>query len=92
MDVIWDPAKARSNLKKHGVSFSDMETVFRDPHAISLEDSDSRFENRFIVIGMDALGRVVVAAYAYQNDAIRLISARKATKSERDVYEEGVRF
>ena len=92
MDLVWDPAKAWSNLKKHGVSFSDVETVFFDPYAISFEDSGSKDENRFVVVGMDAMGRVMVAVYAYQDDAIRLISARKATRSEREVYEEGVRF
>ena len=92
MDVQWDPAKARSNLRKHGVSFSDVETVFYDPFAISFEDSGLKDENRFVAIGMDALSRVVVAVYAYQDRAIRLISARRATKSEREVYEEGIRF
>ena len=92
MDVIWDPAKARSNLKKHGVSFADMETVFYGPFAISFEDPGSTDENRYVVVGMDALSRVVVVVYAYRNVAVRLISARKATKSEREAYEAGVRF
>ena len=91
MDVIWDPAKARSNLKKHGLSFADVETVFYDPFAISLEDPGSTHENRYVVVGMDALSRVVVVVYTYRNVAVRLISARKATKSEREAYEAGVR-
>ena len=92
MDVIWDPAKARSNLQKHGVSFSDVEMVFYDPYAISFEDLGSYDENRFVVIGMDAISRVVVAVYAYREMSIRLISARKATQSEREKYEAGIRF
>ncbi len=92
MDVIWDPAKARSNLKKHGLSFADVETVFYDPFAISLEDPGSTHENRYVVVGMDALSRVVVVVYTYRNVAVRLISARKATKSEREAYEAGVRL
>lgn len=92
MDVIWDPAKARSNLKKHGLSFADVETVFYDPFAISLEDAGSTHENRYVVVGMDALSRVVVVVYTYRNVAVRLISARKATKSEREAYEAGVRL
>ena len=92
MDVVWDPSKTRSNLKKHGVSFSDVEMVFYDPYAISFEDPGSKDENRFVVIGMDAISRVVVAVYTYRDKDIRLISARKATKSEREMYEAGVRF
>ena len=92
MDVTWDPAKARSNLKKHGVNFADVEAVFYDPFAISFEDPDSMDENRFVVVAMDALSRVVVAVYAYRNTIIRLISARRATKSEREAYEAGVQF
>ena len=92
MDVVWDPAKARSNLKKHGMSFAEVETVFYDPLAISFEDPGLTGENRYVVVGMDALSRVIVAVYAYRNTVIRLISARKATKSERKAYEAGVRF
>lgn len=92
MDVIWDPAKARSNLDKHGVSFADVETVFYDPFAISFEDRSAAGENRYVVVGMDGLSRIVVVVYAYRNTVIRLISARKATKSERAAYEAGVRF
>lgn len=92
MKVEWDPAKARSNLKKHGVSFSDVESAFYDPYAISFEDPDSKYENRFVVIGSDAISRIVVAVYAYRDTVIRLISARKATRSERKSYEAGIRF
>ena len=92
MDFEWDPAKARSNLTKHGVSFSDVETAFYDPYAISMPDPGASAEERFILVGTDALGRIVVVVYTYRGNSIRLISARKATKSERKSYEEGIRF
>ena len=91
MDFEWDPAKARSNLAEHGVGFSDVETAFYDQHAISMPDPGASAEERFILVGMDALGKIVVV-YTYRGNSIRLISARKATKSERKSYEEGIRF
>ena len=92
MNFEWDPAKARSNFKKHGVSFSDVEMAFYDQYAISIPDPGASVEDRFILIGMDALGRIVVVAYTYRGNSIRIISARKATKTERKTYEEGIRF
>lgn len=83
MDFEWDPAKARSNLTKHGVSFSDVETAFYDQHAISMPDPGAAAEERFVLVGMDALGTIVVVVYTYRGDSIRIISARRATKSER---------
>ena len=68
MDVEWDPAKARSNLKKHGVSFSDAEMVLYDPLAISIEDLDAAGEDRYLTIGSDALGRVLVVCYVAGRD------------------------
>ena len=90
MDVVWDPEKARLNLKKHGVRFSDAEMVFFDPHALTREDTDTEHEQRFVTIGMDSCERVLVAVYAYRGEDIRLISARPATKRERRSYEEGI--
>jgi len=69
-----------------------MEPVFYDPHAISFEDKNSKSEARYVVIGLDALERVVVVVYTYRGNIIRLISARKAGKAERTIYEEGIRF
>jgi len=92
MDFEWDPAKARSNLTKHGISFSDVETAFYDQYAISMSDPGASAEERFILVGMDALGAIVVVAYTYRDNLIRIISARRATKSERKSYEEGIRF
>jgi len=88
MDVIWDPTKARANWKKHGVSFPDAEAVLWDPRALTQEDPEAENESRFITLGLDSLGRVLVVVYAYEGDEIRLISARKSSAGERRHYEE----
>ena len=88
MDIVWDPEKARTNLKKHGIHFSDAEIVLFDPNALTREDVDGKNEQRFVSIGMDAIGRVLVVVYTYRGEVIRLISARPATKRERESYEE----
>ena len=92
MDFEWDPAKARSNFTKHGISFSDVVPAFYDQHAISMPDPVAVNEERFILVGMDAIGRLVVVAYTYRGNSIRIISARTATKAERYSYEKGIRF
>jgi uncharacterized protein len=90
MSVEWNPHKANINLKKHGVSFSDAEAVLFDPNALSFEDLAAQGEQRFIVIGMDHLWRLLVVIYTERSDRIRLISARPATRSERLKYESGI--
>jgi len=92
MDFEWDPAKARSNLTKHGISFSDVEPAFYDQYAISIPDPGVSTEERLILVGMDALGRIVVVVYMYRGNSIRIISARTATNSERKNYEKGIRL
>ena len=92
IEITWDAVKAKSNRLKHRVFFSEVEPVFYDPNAISFEDRESESEARFIVIGLDALARLVVVAYTYRDSAIRVISARKASKAEQKVYEKGIRF
>jgi uncharacterized DUF497 family protein len=92
MEITWDPGKAKSNRLKHQVSFADVEAVFYDPNAISIEDMDSEGEARYVTVGADSLGRVVVVVYTYRESGIRLISARKANKTEQKVYEKGIRF
>jgi len=92
MDVEWDPAKARSNRKKHGISFSDAEAVLYDPMALSTRDTHMEGEERFLAVGSDSLGRILVVCYTYRDERIRLISARAASKSERSEYEKGIRF
>ena len=90
MRIVWDPEKAKSNLLKHGVRFSDAESVLFDPRAMTREDEENDAEQRFISIGSDVLDRVVVVVYTYRGDAIRLISARRATPREKKSYEEGI--
>ncbi|MCA9759097.1 MAG: BrnT family toxin [Candidatus Eisenbacteria bacterium] len=90
MGVIWDPRKARTNLAKHGVRFSDAEGVLYDPAALTREDTRARGEQRFASVGSDSLGRVLVVVYSYRGDDIRLISAWRATPRERTQYEEGI--
>jgi len=75
MEITWDSVKAKSNRLKYRVFFSEVEPVFYDPNAISFEDTGSRDEARYIVIGSDSLGRLVVATYTYRGSDIRLISA-----------------
>ena len=91
-EITWDSVKAKSNRLKHRVFFSEVEPVFYDPNAISFEDVNSKGEARFIVIGLDSLGRMVVVVYTYRNNVIRIISARKASKAEQKIYEKGIRF
>ena len=91
----WDRNKARSNLSKHKVSFEDATSVFKDKNAISLSDEEhSEFEERWITIGMDRVTRTLVVVHTYisideDNCNIRIISARKATKREQQIYNEG---
>ena len=84
----WDPQKARANHLKHGVMFSDAVVVFEDEQALTIED-DHPEEQRFITIGADAFGRILVVVYTYRSEAIRIISARRATSNERQYYQEG---
>lgn len=86
MEYEWDRAKARSNVRKHGVDFADAATVFNDDFAMTVPGDDPE-EERFITIGMDALARVLVVVYAWREEDIRIISARKANKRERLQYE-----
>jgi uncharacterized DUF497 family protein len=83
----WDPAKARSNLRKHRVDFADATAVFEDPLALTREDSFRR-EARFVTLGLDALGRLLVVVWTLRVDMIRIISARRATRAETKAYQE----
>ena len=87
MTYQWDPNKAKSNLKKHGVRFADAVSVFEDENAMTIEDEHER-ENRFITIGRDILWRILVVVYTFRGHIVRIISARKATSRERKIYEE----
>jgi uncharacterized DUF497 family protein len=87
--VEWDPAKAKANRRKHGIDFADAATVLLDELATTIRD-DSADEERYVTIGTDALGRVLVVVYSWAEDGIRLISARKSTKKERQQYEDKI--
>ena len=82
------PAKAASNLKKHGVSFADAEGVLQDPLAVTVEDPDAEGEQRFISIGLGSAGELLVVVWTERDDESRVISARRATRKERRQYED----
>ena len=89
LDFEWDPAKAESNLKEHGVSFDEATTIFRDTLSITISDPDhSDSEDRFIDIGMSHRMQLLVVSYTERQDKIRIISARQPTRAERRSYEE----
>jgi len=89
LEFEWDPVKAELNLKKHGVSFDEATTIFRDTLSITISDPDhSDFEDRFIDIGISHRMQLLVVSYTERKDKIRIISARRATRTERKNYEE----
>lgn len=79
MEFEWDQRKASANLRKHGVDFADAATVFHDDRVVTLSDDPD--ERRYITIGMDALGRVLVVIYAMRGERTRIISARHAARA-----------
>jgi uncharacterized DUF497 family protein len=86
----WDEEKAKANLGKHGMSFDEAATVFIDPFSVTITDPDhSTEEQRYVDIGSSEKGRVLVVVYTERGRSIRIISCRKATPSERRLYEEG---
>ena len=90
MRFEWDPAKAASNIRKHGVSFDEAVTVFKDPLAFIFNDiAHSEQEHREIIIGASALQRMIVVCFVERiEDLVRIISARPATRQEIKDYEE----
>jgi len=90
----WDPTKARANLRKHGVSFIEAQSVFYDEHARLVDDPDhSESEDRLILLGLSEAARLLIVVHAYREPEglIRIISARKVTPRERSGYERGSR-
>lgn len=86
----WDKAKASSNQRKHGVSFEEAQSVFYDEFAIQFFDGEIPEEDRFIFLGISSQSRVLVVIHCERGtnaDTIRIISARKATKHERNFYQ-----
>ena len=90
MKFEWNPQKADSNQKKHGVSFQEAASVLGDGLSITYPDPDhSVGEHRFITVGVSRLGRVLMVAHTDRRGNIRIISARKTTRREQKYYEEG---
>jgi len=89
MEFEWAPAKAAANLRKHQVSFDEAVTVFADSLSMTASDPDhSGEEMRYITVGRSIRDRLIMVAYADRRGTIRIISARKLTRSERSAYEE----
>jgi len=88
--ITWNPNKAAANLDKHGVDFQDAATVFTDPLSTTFPSEDhSESEVRFLTIGESTKGELLVVAHTEDDDVIRIISARRATRQERRFYEKG---
>jgi uncharacterized DUF497 family protein len=86
----WDAAKAAKNLRKHRVSFEEASSVFYDPLAVTGADPDhSEAEERLVTFGLSSEDQLLVVSHTERGEAIRIISARLATQSERRIYEEG---
>jgi len=86
MEIEFDPEKAALNLRKHRVSFSHAEQALRDPLGITIEDPDAEVEARFITLGADSLGRILIVVHTLRDDRVRIISARKASRNEARNY------
>jgi uncharacterized protein len=92
LDIAWDAAKAQSNLAKHGVSFAQAATVLADPLALTVYDAaHSETEERWFTLGMSSDGKLLAVAHSYRQTEpshvqVRMISAREATRSEREQY------
>jgi uncharacterized DUF497 family protein len=87
MEYVWDPDKAELNRRKHGVDFADAVLALEDEQALTIPDRSSDEEERFISIGADPSGSLLVVVYTWRGDRIQLISARRATSRERRHYE-----
>ncbi len=93
LEFSWDPAKAASNVRKHGVSFAQAATVFADALALTVFDADhSEFEERWFTVGLTSNDKLLAVAHTYSASSVssakvRIISAREATRAERRQYE-----
>jgi len=87
MGCEWDRAKAAENLKKHRVAFADAVLSLEDPLARTMADPDASGEERYVCLGSDPSGRLLVTVFAYRGTTIRIISSRKASRAERRTYE-----
>ena len=90
--VEWDPATARANVRRYGVDFTDAVAALEDDHALTIRDELTAVnEQRFLTLGRDGRGRTVVVAYTWRGSAVRIVSARRATRQERRQYAEARR-
>ncbi len=90
VDFEWDPPKAAENARKHGVTFGEASTVFGDPLSSAFPDPDhSLTEERLVLVGRSDRDRVLVVMFTERAERVRLISARPATRPEREAYESG---
>ncbi|MCL2658870.1 MAG: BrnT family toxin [Betaproteobacteria bacterium] len=93
LDVTWDSAKAQSNITKHGVTFAQAATVLLDPLALTVfDEAHSQAEERWFTLGIASGGKLLAVAHTYQPSSptraqVRIISAREATRREREMYE-----
>ena len=87
MEYEWDPAKAKANLRKHRISFADAALALEDPRTLTMADPDASGEQRFVSLGSDPNGRVLVTVFTPRGRRTRIISSRKASRSERRTYE-----
>jgi hypothetical protein len=85
VEFEWDIKKALSNLPKHGINFADAGSVLEDERAVTISEGHP-VEERFVTIGMDVFGRILVVVYTWRRNRIRIISARKATAKEINQY------
>lgn len=90
MQFEWDPKKAASNLRRHKVSFDEAATALEDELSLTGDDPDHSLEEvRLITFGVSSAGRLLVVSHTERGERIRIISARLATRAERNLYEEG---
>lgn len=88
VEFEWDPAKASTNLTKHGVAFDEAATIFGDSLSVTMRDPDHSIdEDRYVVVGMSNRQRALLVAYSERGTRVRIISARQLTRSERRAYE-----
>lgn len=88
VDAEWDPHKAHLNHEKHGVRFSEQVTSLADERALTMRDVSAETEERWVTMGLDGFGRLLVVAYTWRGDRVRIISARKAGAAERAHFAE----
>lgn len=93
MEITWDAAKAQTNIAKHGVTFAQAATVLLDPLAMTVfDEAHNQSEERWFTLGMSSEGKLLAVAHTYHpaepaSMQVRIISAREATRSEREQYE-----